>query len=83
MICTYIKLFFCILGQPQSFTVSVRPANNFPVDFYLLIDESFSMNDDLQNLKNLSSQLGVYVCVCAYMSMHTYTFVHTSVTVCI
>ena len=73
-------LFLCFLGQPQSFTVSVRPADNFPVDFYLLIDESFSMNDDLQNLKNLSSQLGVYVCVCAYMCMHTHT--HTCAYIC-
>ena len=74
------KIILCFLGQPQSFTVSVRPADNFPVDIYLLIDESFSMNDDIQNLKSLSSQLGVYVCVCAYMCMHT-QYVHTSVTV--
>ena len=46
-------------GQPQSFTVSVRPANNFPADIYLLIDQSFSMNDDLENLRDLSSQLGM------------------------
>ena len=46
-------------GQPQSFTVSVRPANNFPADIYFLIDKSFSMNDDLENLRNLSSQLGM------------------------
>lgn len=57
---------YAFLGQPQSFTISVRPANNFPADFYFLIDKSFSMNDDLQNLRNLSSQLGIY----------TYVFVH-------
>ena len=45
-------------GQQQSFTVSVRPANNFPADIYYLMDHSFSMSDDLENLKNLSSKLG-------------------------
>ena len=28
------------------------------------MDQSFSMNDDLQNLKNLASQLGTYVILC-------------------
>ena len=75
LICSYlyIKLFLCFLGQPQSFTVSVRPADNLPVDIYLLIDKSFSMNDDIQNLKRLSSQLGVYVCVCIHVYAHTHT----------
>ena len=51
-------------GQPQSFPLNVRPARNFPVDLYLLMDLSFSMNDDLANLKRLGAQLGkkiVYV----------------------
>ena len=47
-------------GQAQTITVSVRPANNFPLDIYLLMDLSFSMNDDLQTLRNLSSQLGMF-----------------------
>jgi len=57
---TYNCMCLCLFspGQPQSITVSVQPANNFPLDIYLLIDQSLSMNDDLQNLKNLSSQLG-------------------------
>ena len=68
--CTYkcVIIFVLFLGQPQSFTVSVHPANNFPADFYFLIDKSFSMNDDLQNLRNLSSQLGTCVlCMCVYV----------------
>ena len=77
------KLFLCFLGQLQSFTVSVHPADNFPVDIYLLIDKSFSMNDDLQNLRRLSSQLGVYVCMCVHTCICTHTCVHASVTVCI
>jgi len=49
------------IGQPQNITVFIRRANNFPVDIYLLIDESFSMNDDLQKLKDLSSQFGINI----------------------
>ena len=45
-------------GQPQSISVTVRPANNYPVDIYYLMDQSFSMNDDLENLRGLASQLG-------------------------
>jgi len=55
----YISLFFST-GQPQNISVSVQPANNFPVDIYYLMDQSFSMNDDLQNLRDLASQLGMY-----------------------
>ena len=59
-------------GQPQSFTVSVRPANNFPADIYFLVDKSFSMNDDLENLRNLSSQLGMNMhFVKHFISKHT------------
>ena len=49
------------IGQAKNLTVSVRPANNFPLDVYFLMDQSFSMNDDLQNLKTLASQLGTYI----------------------
>ena len=42
----------------MEFTVSVKPANNFPIDLYLLMDLSFSMNDDLQNLKTLGTSIG-------------------------
>ena len=43
--------------------VSVRPAEDFPTDFYFLMDQSFSMLDDLQSLKTQSSSLGTYICV--------------------
>ena len=45
-------------GQQHSFTVSVRPANNLPADIYFLMDHSNSMEDDLENIRNLASQLG-------------------------
>ena len=62
---SYLHIITCLCAyfspeQPQSITVSVRPANNFPLDIYLLIDLSFSMNDDLQNLRRLSSELGMF-----------------------
>lgn len=38
----------------------VRPARNFPIDLYLLMDLSTSMNDDLKNLKALGANLGSY-----------------------
>ena len=47
-------------GSPEIFSVQVRPANNFPIDLYLLMDLSFSMSDDLANLKQLGTQLGMY-----------------------
>ena len=54
----YFHVFFT-KGSPQEFDVQVRPATDFPIDLYLLMDLSFSMNDDLQNLKTLGNQLGM------------------------
>ena len=48
-------------GSPVNFEVKVEPANNFPIDLYLLMDLSTSMTDDLVNLKNLGTQLGMPV----------------------
>ncbi|CAI8001615.1 Integrin beta-1, partial [Geodia barretti] len=44
-------------GSPVTFEVQVKPANNFPIDLYLLMDLSASMSDDLENLKTLGRQL--------------------------
>jgi len=43
------------VGQPATFEIKVKPARNYPVDLYYLMDLSYSMNDDLQNLKNLGA----------------------------
>ena len=63
---------FHLPGEPEAITVSVQPARNFPVDVYYLMDQSFSMNDDLENLRGLASQLGQFIlsgyksiCICA------------------
>ena len=46
-------------GEPQTVQVGVKPNNNYPLDIYYLMDLSYSMNDDLQSLQTLASQLGV------------------------
>ncbi|XP_075463254.1 integrin beta-2 isoform X2 [Ascaphus truei] len=43
--------------QPVTFEVKFRRAEGYPVDLYYLMDLSFSMFDDLQNVKNLGSSL--------------------------
>lgn len=51
-------IFFFIIGQPVKFNVTVKPAPNFPLDLYLLMDLSYSMNNDLDHLKSLGGQIG-------------------------
>ena len=36
----------------------MRPAEDFPVDLYYLMDMSWSMKDDLANLKSLGEKIG-------------------------
>lgn len=50
-----------MIGEPVTFNVSVKPAPNFPLDLYLLMDLSYSMRDDLNNLKELGSQIGTFI----------------------
>ncbi|XP_062517532.1 integrin beta-1-like [Corticium candelabrum] len=44
-------------GETVNFNVSIRPAENFPVDLYYLMDLSYSMRDDLESLKLLGGDL--------------------------
>ncbi|XP_031749004.1 integrin beta-2 isoform X3 [Xenopus tropicalis] len=44
-------------GKAAEFDVTFRRAQGYPVDLYYLMDLSYSMNDDLQNVKNLGSNL--------------------------
>ena len=50
---------YLVSDEPLSYTLFVQPSNNYPMDLYLLMDLSFSMKDDLSNLKVLGSHLGV------------------------
>ncbi|KAJ8025024.1 Integrin beta-1 [Holothuria leucospilota] len=45
------------LGDRKTIDVRVLQANDYPVDLYYLMDMSKSMEDDLQSLQNLGSQL--------------------------
>ena len=38
--------------------MNIKPAENFPVDIYFLNDLSFSMKEDLENLRKLSNKIG-------------------------
>ncbi|XP_028290114.1 integrin beta-1-like isoform X1 [Gouania willdenowi] len=44
-------------GEPQSFDLKFKRAEDYPIDLYYLMDLSFSMKDDLENVKNLGTSL--------------------------
>ncbi|KAH0629035.1 hypothetical protein JD844_010789 [Phrynosoma platyrhinos] len=44
-------------GEEQSFIVRFKRAEGYPVDLYYLMDLSYSMKDDLENIKRLGSDL--------------------------
>lgn len=50
----YIKL---RPGVPEIFSVNFRRAEGYPVDLYYLMDLSYSMKDDLENIKKLGNDL--------------------------
>uniref|UniRef100_A0A8C4QTB9 Integrin beta n=1 Tax=Eptatretus burgeri TaxID=7764 RepID=A0A8C4QTB9_EPTBU len=45
------------IGEPQKINLTFRRAEDYPIDVYYLLDLSYSMNDDLQNLKHLGTEL--------------------------
>uniref|UniRef100_A0A8C3V978 Integrin beta n=1 Tax=Catharus ustulatus TaxID=91951 RepID=A0A8C3V978_CATUS len=44
-------------GQPAVFEVKFRRATGYPIDLYYLMDLSYSMLDDLENVKKLGGEL--------------------------
>uniref|UniRef100_A0A3B4ANI3 Integrin beta n=1 Tax=Periophthalmus magnuspinnatus TaxID=409849 RepID=A0A3B4ANI3_9GOBI len=44
-------------GEPQTFSLKFKRAKDYPIDLYYLMDLSFSMKDDLENVKNLGTDL--------------------------
>uniref|UniRef100_A0A8B9L740 Integrin beta n=1 Tax=Astyanax mexicanus TaxID=7994 RepID=A0A8B9L740_ASTMX len=44
-------------GEPQKFSLKFKRAEDYPIDLYYLMDLSFSMKDDLENVKNLGTDL--------------------------
>ena len=49
----------CILGAPKTFSIKVKPAKDFPVNLYYLMDMSKSMEDDLSKLRTLGTKIGI------------------------
>lgn len=45
-------------GGKQTFTVTFRQANDYPVDLYYLMDLSYSMADDKEKLSELGTKIG-------------------------
>ncbi|XP_066493552.1 integrin beta-2 [Tiliqua scincoides] len=43
--------------QPATFNVTFRRGEDYPIDLYYLMDLSYSMKDDLQNVKKLGADL--------------------------
>lgn len=48
---------FPSIGEPQSFEVKFKRVEDYPIDLYYLMDLSFSMEDDLLNVKKLGADL--------------------------
>ena len=46
------------VGEPATVKLTVRPAENYPVDLYYLMDMSASMNNDLTSLRALAGTIG-------------------------
>ncbi|XP_048455430.1 integrin beta-2-like [Rhincodon typus] len=51
-----VKLFLR-RGSPQKIEVKFKRAEGYPVDLYYLMDLSYSMKDDLENVKSLGGKL--------------------------
>ncbi|XP_041099811.1 integrin beta-1-like isoform X1 [Polyodon spathula] len=45
------------IGEPQTFELKFKRAEDYPIDLYYLMDLSFSMEDDLMNIKRLGTDL--------------------------
>ncbi len=44
-------------GEPQKFTLKFKRAEDYPIDLYFLMDLSDSMQNNLENVKNLGTEL--------------------------
>lgn len=52
----YYGVYLCV-GELQSFNLKFKRAEDYPIDLYYLMDLSYSMKDDLENVKNLGTSL--------------------------
>ena len=56
MVLKYI--FFFASGKKETFTMTFRAADNYPVDLYFLFDNSMSMKKHIKSLANLANDIG-------------------------
>lgn len=49
--------YIIISGEPMTFNVEFKRAEGYPIDLYYLMDLSYSMKDDLGNIKNLGQKI--------------------------
>ena len=54
---------FAVPDTPETFTMTFRLAENYPVDLYYLMDLSNSMKDDKENLATLGNKIGEMIYV--------------------
>lgn len=58
MVCFAVEFpHFPSIGEPQSFEVKFKQVKDYLIDLYYLMDLSFSMEDDLMNVKRLGADL--------------------------
>ena len=61
--CCLVFIYICCCRCAEdsiTFTATVRPSRNYPLDVYYLMDHSFSMRDDLDIMKTFASSIGTY-----------------------
>ena len=44
-------------GDSQTFTLSVKPSKDYPLDVYFLMDLSGSLDQDLATIQNISGSI--------------------------
>ena len=60
-----------LLGEPKSFSIKIKPAENFPVNLYYLMDMSKSMENDLDKLQTLGTKIGMLIIIVMIIKSNT------------
>ena len=58
--CMILGQFFVYVGKPVNFSVVVIPQRQLPLDLYVLMDLSRSIQPQLQGLKVITGDIGDY-----------------------
>lgn len=67
-------------GDEHSFQYRVFEPLDTPVDLYILMDFSYSMSDDLENLKKMGDNLGKNWAITCYCGTSFQNCIHSNVT---